>query len=266
MLKIAIIGYGKLTRAITKPLLNNSIIQLSISSPSFEHSLPPELAHVSCSSDNTAFLDQADVVVLGVKPQILGIVLAEIAHHLDQSSVLMSLAAGTTTTKITQWLATPNVNIVRAMPNICAQSALSTTPLFSAQKLQTHQQHHVEQFCTLFGSYFWIEQEEQMDVLTALVGSGPAFVHEFIHQLSHACQTLGLPNTLAPILASDVCFAAAKLAKDAPLDIQTTQNQVVSKGGTTAAGLAALQQHDFAATISACIKAATTRAKEISNS
>lgn len=261
-INLAIIGYGKLAKCIVQGLTINKNININISSPSFEKNIPPELQPSNCSSDNLAFIEQADLILLSVKPMQIPSVAAQISSKALTSKCLISVAAGMEMHTIEEAL-TVACPIIRAMPNTSAAIQQSPTALIANNYCIERHKQQVEYLFNQLGQSCWIDDESKMDVLTALIGSSPAFLYEFIHQLSLASQALGLNAQEAKMLASQMAVGAANMANQNFNELLQLKAQVTSKGGTTAAGLAALSDNNFELCIQQAIKKATQRAIEL---
>lgn len=190
-IKLSIIGYGKLGKALVEGFKQAPEIQLSISSPSFKNKIPTSLAGHACFSNNLMAVEKADVVLLCVKPNVILHVIAEISSMLKPTCCLVSVAAGITLNSIKSTF-NNEIATIRAMPNTSAAVLMSPTALYANNNCQPSQKELLSKLFGLIGEAIWLQQEEQLDVMTALVGSGPAFVYEFIMALSNSVQSLGL--------------------------------------------------------------------------
>jgi len=262
MIKLTIIGYGKLAKCLVKGFIKNKKIELRILSPSFTKFTPTELNKIKCSALNTKYIDDADLILLAVKPNIISTVVNEIAPYINTRSCLISVAAGIEIKTIEKHF-NIKVSIVRAMPNTSAAIKQSPTALYKNKNCSKTHKEMVNNLFLLIGKTIWIDKESNLDVLTALIGSGPAFVYEFINELSKASQLLGLDKKHANIISSQMVVGASNLALTQPNEIVALQNHVISKGGTTEAGLEALRESGFAKAICSAINKSTMRAKEL---
>ena len=202
-----------------------------------------------------------DVVLLGIKPQALG----EVAPALEpatRSAVVLSILAGAELTTLAQRFPAAGA-LVRVMPNLAAAIGKSPLGLFE-QGLDQAGRAAVEALLAPLGAAEWLASEDQLDAVTALAGSGPAFVYRFIAALAEGGAALGLDPAQADRLARAMVEGAALLAADSPETPAELARRVTSPGGTTAAGLAALDS-DAALTrlIEATLRAARDRGAEL---
>ncbi len=202
-----------------------------------------------------------NAVLLGIKPQLLLQLAGELTPLLAPDAVLISILAGAQCSSIAQ--AFPGTNVVRLMPNLAAELGKSPLGLYSAAMSET-EKRALETWLAPLGLPVWLDDETKMDAVTALVGSGPAFVFRFIEALGAAGATLGLEPQQAMKLAVSVAEGAALLAAKADASPQELAAQVTSPGGTTAAGLAELDENEgLAKLIEATLRAARDRGIEL---
>lgn len=178
---------------------------------------------------------QFDVLLLGIKPQLLSSLASDIAPLLAPGALVMSILAGTTTQTLSE--AFPAARVVRLMPNLAA--AIGKSPLGVFAPDTTHRTH-IAAWLAPLGAVIWIDDEAHMDAVTALAGSGPAFIYRVIDALTKGGEATGLPHAVAAQLAISMTEGAALLAAtstEAPGELAA---RVTSPGGTTDAGLAVL--------------------------
>lgn len=206
----------------------------------------------------------ADAILLAVKPQILDKALAPLERVLDVSQTVISIAAGISLARL-QALFAAQIPLVRVMPNTpclvgAAASAVSLGEFSGAA--QRELAHRV------FGAVGLVVDvpETSMDAVTGLSGSGPAYVYVFIEALSDAGVQMGLPRAVAKQLAAQTVLGAAKMALESGQHTGELKDMVTSPGGTTIAGLAALEKRAFRGTVMEAVGAATQRSREMSGS
>ena len=210
---------------------------------------------------NAALVSGADVVVLAVKPQIMAPVLREMLPALKHRPLLISLAAGVSTATITSVLgAYPR--LIRVMPNTPALvlqgvTAIARTPGLAQDDLETAQ----EIFAAV--GRVVVLDEEQLDAVTGLSGSGPAFVAIMIEALADGGVKMGLDRTTAMTLATQTVLGAAKLLADTGMHPAALKDMVSSPGGTTIAGIGALEEGGVRATFMRAVERATLRSREL---
>ena len=216
--------------------------------------------------DNAAAAAQfGDTIVLAVKPQVVKIVALEIASVVQsQKSLVVSVAAGIRTTDIERWLGgeTP---VVRAMPNTPALVQCAASGLFANPQVSGAQREAAETILRATGLTVWMDNEEQINAVTALSGSGPAYFFRVMESLELAGQALGLSQQAAHILTLQTALGAAKLAMEGSEDIASLRQSVTSPGGTTEQGLRVMEEHDIDALFEAVVRAANDRAKQLAD-
>ncbi|WP_172201333.1 pyrroline-5-carboxylate reductase [Niveibacterium sp. COAC-50] len=202
-----------------------------------------------------------DVLVLAVKPQSMRKALAPIAGQLTTQLVL-SIAAGIRVDALVRWLGGYR-RIVRAMPNTPALVGAGAAGLFADTSVTADERDAAARILGAVGSVAWLNSEPQVDAVTALSGSGPAYVFYFIEALIEGGEAIGLSREVARALAIDTVLGAAKLAAASEDDAATLRARVTSKGGTTAAALASMEQDDFKGLIARALAAADARGREL---
>lgn len=203
----------------------------------------------------------AALVVLAVKPQQLYEVAVSIAPYLNQQGVL-TIAAGVRLGDLSRWLG-GYTQLVRAMPNTPATVAQGVTGLYALPGVSAATRGQVEQLLTGVSACHWLEQESQLDIVTALSGSGPAYVFYFIEALEAAGRKLGLDARLARELAVGTVRGAAALAQVSPDSLARLRQNVTSKGGTTERAIQRLEQDRVKEALGAAVEAAFQRAIEL---
>lgn len=182
---------------------------------------------------------QFDTALLGIKPQMLSSLAPGIGSLLAPGALVISILAGSETSTLSA--AFPAARIVRLMPNLAAAIGKSPLGLFS-DTLDEADKAQLEAMLTHLGAPIWLDGEAQMDAVTALAGSGPAFVYRFIDALTQGGVETGLPHDVAAKLALATVEGAAQLAATSAESPATLAARVTSPGGTTAAGLAVLDE------------------------
>jgi pyrroline-5-carboxylate reductase len=189
---------------------------------------------------SVADLDRTfDAVLLGIKPQMLAVLAPEVASKLASGALLISILAGSPTNALSSYF--PDARVVRLMPNLAAAIGKSPLGLFSAQS-DYAVRAEVEAMLSALGAPVWLDEEAHMDAVTALAGSGPAFVYRFIDALAQGGVAAGLAPDVAAKLALSMVEGAALLAARSDESPAQLAARVTSPGGTTAAGLAVLDK------------------------
>ncbi|MDD5240899.1 MAG: pyrroline-5-carboxylate reductase [Sulfuricella sp.] len=202
-----------------------------------------------------------DIVVLAVKPQQLREVATQL-HGLLDGKLVISIAAGVRSTDLSRWL-DGHAMIVRAMPNTPAMVLAGITGLYAAPGLSPDQRRQAEAVLGAVGTTLWLEQEERMDAITAISGSGPAYVFLFIEALQQAAVALGFTQDEARTLSIETFFGAAKLASQSPEDAATLRARVTSKGGTTERAILSMEGSGVKQAIIQAAQAACQRSREL---
>ena len=198
----------------------------------------------------------ADVVILAVKPQFLGAVALEIAPHLAAGRpTVISIAAGIPYTALNRWLGADGT-VVRTMPNRPALNGCGATALYAPAAVDAERRALAEAVMAAVGITVWVTEESQIDTVTALSGSGPAYFFLLMEALEQAAVARGLPAAVAHQLTLQTALGAAVMARDAADPLSVLREQVTSKGGTTAAALAVFDGRDLRGIVAAAVAAA----------
>lgn len=263
---LAFIGGGNMARSLIGGLINNGFAAQSIhvADPNMEalQSLSA-MYPVKTFTDNAAAIADADVVILAVKPQQLQKVTRDMSPHWQQDKLLVSIAAGIRLDDIGRWLGFDRAAIVRAMPNTPSLVQAGATAL-CANVHVSHDQHELaESILRAVGLALWVKDEAQMDAVTALSGSGPAYLFLVIEAMQTAGMELGLPEDTARLLALETAFGAAKMALESDESACVLRQRVTSPGGTTERALDEFEQGDLRGLFNTALKAAAQRADEL---
>lgn len=206
-----------------------------------------------------------DVLVLAVKPQQMKAALAPFAGRLG-SQLVISIAAGLRLGDIGRWLGgsgAPYTRLVRCMPNTPALIGAGVTGLYADPSVDAAGREAAERVLSAVGSTVWIAAEAQMDAVTAVSGSGPAYVFHFIEALESAGRALGFDESAARRFAIDTVLGAARLAAASPDAPAVLRERVTSKGGTTEAALASLAAAGWHDELVTAVQAAEARGREL---
>jgi pyrroline-5-carboxylate reductase len=266
--RIAFIGGGNMARALIAGLKRRAqpSPEISVGEPAAEAraALQREWA-VNASADNAEAIRGAQLVVLAVKPQDAGHALRALRERLlEQRPVVLSIAAGLRIADLAQ--ACPaGIAIVRAMPNRAALLGAGITGLYAPPSVTAAQRSLAELVGAAAGRAVWLRTEAELDVVTALSGSGPAYFFLLAEQMAQAAQALGLEGDTAALLAAETLYGAGLLAHEgAPLAEQRAA--VTSRGGTTEAALRVLHEAGFEALIARALQAAAARSVQLADS
>lgn len=204
-----------------------------------------------------------DVVIIAVKPQVLAEVLEPLAFLKGTNALVVSVAAGKKIEFLKEKLG-PDVSIVRAMPNVPAAIGLGVTVACASREVSNDQKQMTQYLLEAVGKVAWVSRESDLNAVTALSGSGPAYIFLMIEALANAGIEEGLEAGLAMTLAIETVRGAGQLAAISDLDVATLRKNVTSPGGTTAAALDVLMgEGSLSQLIRTAVKAATQRSKDL---
>jgi pyrroline-5-carboxylate reductase len=261
--RIAFIGGGNMAAALIQGLLATQTTQADrvLATDVRAESLAAlrDKHGIETSSDNLRAC-AADVVILSVKPQLFPMLLPELAPQLSASSLVISIAAGVPLQAIEALL--PGARVVRAMPNTPALVSAGVTALSAGTRATTADRTLATAIFESVGRVVHVE-EHLMDAVTALSGSGPAYVFLMAEALTSAGIELGLPPEVSATLATQTLYGSSKLLSESDEPAAELRRRVTSPGGTTAAGVAQLEARDFRGALSACLHAARDRGREL---
>jgi pyrroline-5-carboxylate reductase len=260
---IAFIGGGNMASAIIGGLLKRGLpaSQIQVVEPFAEQRARlAQQFQVSVSEQPGAELAHATLVVWAVKPQTFREAAAQTCAH-TPAALHLSVAAGIRSSSIARWLGSER--IVRSMPNTPALVGKGMTALFARPAVTTADRLAVEQVIQTTGDYLWLDQEAQLDAVTALSGSGPAYVFYFIEAMIEAGTEMGLSREQAHQLAIGTFVGASALAQNAQEQPEVLRARVTSKGGTTYAALTSMEQDGIKQQFMRAMQAARQRASEL---
>jgi pyrroline-5-carboxylate reductase len=200
-------------------------------------------------------------LVLAVKPQHLFAVATELREWLD-SQLVISIAAGVRADDLSRWLGEHEL-LVRAMPNTPALVVSGITGLYALPKVDADQRQQAETILGAVGTTLWLEREAQMDAVTAVSGSGPAYVFYFMEALQEAGIRLGFAPDQARRLSVETFLGAARLALQSPEDLATLRARVTSKGGTTERAIQTMEAEHIGHAVIRAVDAACERSREL---
>ncbi len=209
-----------------------------------------------------------DVLLVAVKPQIMGAVLPDLSSLMDGENVLVSVAAGTTIDQLEKPFGQVSgnaVRVVRAMPNTPAMVQRGITVCVANSGVSAQQREDVTQLLAAIGDVDWVENEALIDAVTGVSGSGPAYVFHLAEALADAGVAAGLPEELAAKLAQATVSGAGELMRQSDMPPSVLRQNVTSPNGTTAAALDVLMAQDgFPSLLGRAVAAATNRSRELS--
>ena len=260
---IAFIGGGNMASAIIGGLIHQGLPagQIEVVEPWAEarEALRKHYG-IEAQAEAGAALQRAGIVVWAVKPQTFKDAAAQAQAH-TQQALHLSVAAGIRSDSIAQWLSSER--IVRTMPNTPALVGKGMSAIYARPAVNAEERTQVEAILASTGEFLWVESEKQLDAVTALSGSGPAYVFYFLEAMTRAGVGMGLTEQQAHRLAVGTFVGASELARRSDEPPAVLRERVTSKGGTTYAALQAMEAADVAASFEAAMRAAEHRAHEL---
>lgn len=262
--RIAFIGGGNMAQALIGGLLSQGLKASRVVVAEPVLMLREQLAErgVQVTADNRQAVVQADVVVLAVKPQVMGTVLAELAGVMA-GRLVISIAAGLTTQTLSKMLGGYD-RIVRAMPNTPALVQTGATGLYAGRGATADDQQLAQQLLSATGMVLWVTDEAQMHAVTAVSGSGPAYFFYWMESMIAAGQSLGLDEKTARDLTLQTALGAAQMAITSGDSPARLRQNVTSPNGTTQAALESMAAHHLPQLIAQALKAAAERSVTLS--
>lgn len=265
---ITFIGGGNMARSLIGGLISDGFeprhIHVSDPEPLCLQALTDKYP-IHAYSSNIEAANACDVLILAVKPQQLQSVIRQLAPHWQADRLLISIAAGIRIDDIARWLEQEEAAIVRAMPNTPSLVQAGATAL-SANEFVSMQQHELaESILRAVGLALWVGDEEKMDAVTALSGSGPAYFFLVMEAMEVAATEMGLDAESARLLCLQTAFGAAKMALESDETTKTLRERVTSPGGTTERALIELEDGGIRSLFENALVAAALRSRELAN-
>lgn len=263
-MRIAFLGGGNMAGALIGGLIAKGFDAGSLSvievSPAARERLAGKFG-VRVSTAPDAATQEADTLVLAVKPQDMRAALASLATQVHRKLVI-SVAAGLPLAALSRWL-DGHRRLVRAMPNTPALIGAGIAGLYALPEVGADERTRAETILSAVGEVVWVEDERLLDPVTAVSASGPAYVFWFIEQLEHSARSLGIAPEAARRLALTTVLGAAKLAASSGESPEVLRERVTSKGGTTEAALKVFAEEKLAERLARAIEAASRRGAEL---
>lgn len=266
--KIAFIGGGNMARSLISGLIKSNIPAAHIHATDLDAEKVKELSDeygIVTGTDNAEAAKQADIIVLAVKPQFMADMLnaltASIADFGDK--LVISIAAGVNIARLSS-LMNGHANIVRCMPNTPSLIGLGVTGLYAPVSVSQDDRNSAELLLQAAGKTVWVDTEADINGVTATSGSGPAYFFLFMQAMIEEAERMGFTTEAARLLVQETALGAAQMVINNPqTDLATLRAQVTSKGGTTAAAIAAFEDGGLLALVSQAMQAAQHRAEEM---
>lgn len=264
-MKIGLIGCGRMGGALIEGAIKTGVVEAQnvlLHSKSTESATNlAEKCDAAVATDNSHVIRECGLVLLGCKPYQVLDILTEIGSELPGDTVIVSVAAGVTLARM-ESSSPEGTRIIRAMPNTPSLIGLGATGIAKGKNATEKDLAAAHKLLSSVSTVIETS-ESQLDAVTGLSGSGPAYVYTFIEELAAQAEKEGLSANDALILATQTVIGAARMVESSPMSPSELTNQVTSPGGTTLAGLKALTDHGFESSIAAGVHAATERSREI---
>lgn len=264
---IAFIGAGNMPQSIIGGMVRGGYPASSIhaSNPSRPKlDLLHEKHGIKVSQDNLAVANAADVIVLSVKPQLMADVCAQLKDDVDNlnQKLIISIAAGVRIEKFHTYLG-DDVKIVRVMPNTPSLVGEGVSGIVADSTVTQSDREFVTSVFDYVGTTLWLDDEDAIDVLGAVAGSGPAYFFEFMAGLQKAAEELGFSADKARAMVQQTALGAAAMSCQSELSFEELRKQVTSKGGSTAKGIEVYQHSELDNISKQAVKAAVLRNQEM---
>lgn len=265
---ITFIGGGNMAQALIGGLISSGkpAADIRVSDPSADQrAAVAEHYGVDVFSDNGPATDGADALMLAVKPQVMGQVLASLKDSVRAETLVISVAAGVTLAQLSEGLG-GHRRCIRAMPNTPALYGAGITGMVADEGVEANDRELAATILGAAGKVVWVEDESLMDVVTAISGSGPAYFFRFVELLTLAGTRAGLDEADAAALARQTAFGAGTMLTQSDIDAAELRRRVTSPGGTTAAALDSFQANDLERVVEEAVQAAVRRGQELGES
>ena len=266
-LRVAILGTGKMGGILLQAFLKNNLVSpdqifATVHHPERAQALSAQFG-VEVTTDNLAAAQQADVILLGVKPIQVPGVIEHIKPALSPDKLVLSFAASVTTRSIEE-AAGHDLGVIRAMPNTPAMLAAGITALCGGRFITEEQMAIAQRIFQTVGRTVVVD-EKHMDAVTGLSGSGPAFLYIIIEALAEAGVNVGLPRDVATLLAAQTTLGSARMVLETGYHPALLKDAVTTPAGCTVDGILELEEGGLRVTLIKAVKRATQRARELAN-
>ena len=266
--KITFIGGGNMARAIYRGLVESGFPaeNIGVVDPSEAAQSAARASGLIRIAESATDADlSADLIVLAVKPQITDIALSPLAHRVSSTATVLSIIAGINSASLANLLGLPNDDaVVRSMPNTPALVGEGMTGLFSNSDQRAHGRILAERVMSAVGQCVWVSNESDLDLVTAISGSGPAYFFLFMESLADAAVELGMSPQTAHQLSVQTALGAAKLAQTSDDALAKLRENVTSPGGTTEQAIKSFEASELRAIVMSATRAAKKRSIELS--
>ena len=265
---IAMIGTGNMGSSLIGGMIKNGhppdkLIATDTSPDKLEHI--QKIFGIKVTADNQEAAAAADVIIFAIKPQMFEEVATPLRALIQQRQPLViSIAAGVRASSIQHWVG-GSTAIVRAMPNTPALVGAGASALYANANTSPDERNIAESILRAVGIAVWIDEEKQMDIVTALSGSGPAYFFLILEAMQQAAEDMGLPAATAQLLTQQTALGAALMAIDSTHTAAELRRQVTSPGGTTEKAVSVLEENHIRDIFTEALQAAKQRSEELAN-
>ncbi|MCW8330547.1 pyrroline-5-carboxylate reductase [Photobacterium sp. SDRW27] len=263
---IAFIGAGNMARSIIAGLVCSgySADKITATAPGPDRREPLARDYgIHTSDDNLSAAEQADVIVLAVKPQLMEQVCQPLQAIDFSGKLVISIAAGIPAQRLNEMLAT-ELNLVRVMPNTPSLIGKGMSGMFAPSTVAVTDKAFAENLMQAVGEVCWVEQESGINGIIAAAGSAPAYFFLFMEAMQAEAIKQGFdPQTARQLIQQSAAGAAEMVVANPDIDLATLREQVTSKGGTTAEALRTFNEHQLSDTVAKAMRAAVSRAEEM---
>ncbi|MGV3001247.1 pyrroline-5-carboxylate reductase [Vibrio sp. E150_018] len=264
--KISFIGSGNMARSIFSGMLSSGYKAGNITATGRDEDKLKHLTDcygIHTTTDNIAAVEQADVVILSVKPQMMADVCADFQSMDLSNKLIISIAAGISAKRLNEMLG-QTVQLVRVMPNTPSLIGKGMSGLFSTDNVSEDDKGFAGDLMSAVGEICWVDKESGINNIIAAAGSAPAYFFLFMDAMQQEAMAQGFNKDTARLLIQQAALGAAEMVVANPeLDLSTLREQVTSKGGTTAEALKTFNQHNLSDIVSKAMQAAVNRAEEM---
>lgn len=264
-MKIAFIGGGNMARSLIGGIVESGVDAADIIVADPVSAICESLSNdfgILTATDNDHAVEHADIVVLAVKPQLMKTALSPLANQFS-GKLIISIAAGVLSQDMASWAGSKNVAVVRCMPNTPALLQCGATALYANDNVTANQKQQAQTVLSAVGEAAWVDKETQLDAITALSGSGPAYFFLLMESMVNAAEEMGLSTELAKRFAIQTALGAARMAGEGNDSPAQLRKNVTSPAGTTEAAINSFTNDKFSATVQRAMQAAEHRAKEL---
>ena len=264
---MAFIGGGNMATSLIAGLLKETLKpeQILVAEPDADKRAQLENQFSIKTTENNVDCLNSDIIVLAVKPQLMQQICRQLASSAQGANRLfISIAAGIKSDDINRWLG-DNQAIVRCMPNTPALVGCGATALFANKTVTAEQKSSAEQTLQAVGISLWVSNEDEIDAVTAVSGSGPAYFFLLMEAMQAAGESLGLDADTAKKLTIQTALGAARMAGNGDEDPAVLRERVTSKGGTTEQAINSFKKSDFHNTVKNALQAAYDRSKTMAD-